>query len=340
MKYYVAILLGLLSNLTFSAPNGQMLYQKHCASCHQFSGNGGIGLPLTQEKLSMLPQEYLFRTIRNGRPGRIMPAFTTLSDAQINSIVHHLRAMSDTPPFSLDPLNMSGDKDLGKQRFEQHCIKCHGEDGKGKGLGTGVTLSRERSFSTMPPSIVNKGFLESASDAMLFNTIKFGRKDTVMPSFATQDLNDQDIYNIITYLRSIKPDKKNEAYELSHIILTENDFETTIKNVKQAIVGGNFRVFPDRYLEQGVIDEFSVNKRQVAIRFCNFNTLYQALKIDPRLGTVLPCRITVIEQANGKVILVSPNMRYIANLFNNDELLEYAVIMDDIILDILDTASM
>lgn len=47
-------------------------------------------------------------------------------------------------------------------------------------------------------------------------------------------------------------------------------------------------VFPDRYLEEGLVDELSVNTRQVSVRFCNFSDLHQALQIDPQVGVVLP----------------------------------------------------
>ena len=41
---------------------------------------------------------------------------------------------------------------------------------------------------------------------------------------------------------------------------------------------------------------------------------------DPRLGMVLPCRITVLEQPDGEVLLVAMNLDRVLPLFNNDRL--------------------
>ncbi len=46
-------------------------------------------------------------------------------------------------------------------------------------------------------------------------------------------------------------------------------FEETLESLRNSIHAHNFRVFPDRYLEEGLVDEFSVNTRQVSVRFCN-----------------------------------------------------------------------
>ena len=90
-----------------------------------------------------------------------------------------------------------------------------------------------------------------------------------------------------------------EGHRPAFIVESPYSFEKTVGNIKAALIGANFRTFPQRYLEQGLVDEFSHNTRQVSIRFCNFRELYSMLNIEPRLGTVLPCRITVVEGKDG-----------------------------------------
>jgi len=85
-----------------------------------------------------------------------------------------------------------------------------------------------------------------------------------------------------------------------------------------------------------LFDEFSVNKHQLAICFCNFNNLYNLLKIEPRLGTALPCRVTVIEKKNKEIIIIVTNLRFISRLFNNDELVELWDEMEETFNDIID----
>ena len=333
------------TDLVTAAPDGRELYMTHCSACHHLGGEGGIGLPLPAAKLADVTDDYLRKTLRNGRPGRVMPAFQRMSDAQVDAIVRFLRQDTHTtdPGFSDAPV--VGDVDRGKAIYGEHCIKCHGEDGTGEGKGTGVTLSRERSFLVMPASISNRGFLASASDEMIRKVVVHGRKYSGMPAFGHGKLSDTEIDDVVAFVRAFEqqqaePEPLDAEERPTHIYESPHDFETTVANVKAALTGANFRIFPDRLLEQGLIDEFSVNSRQVGIRFCNFNVLYGMLKIEPRLGIVLPCRITVIEHEDGTVTLAVPNLRVISRWFNNDELVELWDRMEQTFKDIIDEVTL
>lgn len=310
-----------------AAPDGRALYTEHCSACHHMEGEGGIGLPLFKDKLEDMSDRYLHRTIRHGRPGRVMPAYQRMSDAQVDAIVRYLRELSGTTGRTYATTPVEGDPERGAAVYREHCLECHGAEGEGEGEGTGVTLSRERSFLVMPASISNRGFLASASDQMMRHVVATGRKWSGMPAFGTGKLTDQEIDDVIAYVRAFEttgadvPALDDDARP-AHVYESPYDFDETITNLRFALTGANFRIFPDRFFEQGLTDEFSVNQRQVGIRFCNFNVLYGMLKIEPRLGIVLPCRITVMEQPDGSVRLIVPNLRVIARWFNNDELVE------------------
>lgn len=117
-------------------------------------------------------------------------------------------------------------------------------------------------------------------------------------------------------------------------------FEETLASLRETIRAHNFRVFPDRYLEEGLVDEFSVNERQVSIRFCNFHDLHEAIQIEPRIGVVLPCAITVVEREDGSVQLLTANVQAMMALFDNDKLAsafrgieaKYTAILDEVTL--------
>ena len=338
----ISLAICLFSSTAWSAPDGAALYGEHCAVCHQHQGKGGIGLPLSRSKLAQVSDDYLLKTIRLGRPGRIMPAFNQLSDAQAQAIVSHMRSWYSEPGIAFDPQPIKGDLASGKAVYETHCISCHGADGSGEGEGTGVTLSRKRNFMIMPPAINNPGFLQAAPDAMIKHTIKAGRKDSIMPAFK-ETLSDGQIDDVVAYIRTFSSARSNrvrqaERGSAAYIVESPYDFDTTVKNVQAALIGANFRTFPLRYVEQGLIDEFNHDEKQVTIRFCNFRELYSMLNIEPRLGTVLPCRITVIEDQSGKVKLISANVSAIAYWFNNDELIELGEAMEGIIKDVMEEA--
>lgn len=341
----LSAILAALPLTVCAAPDGRALYVEHCSACHQMEGQSGIGLPLIREKLEDMSDVYLTKTIRHGRPGRVMPAFQRMSDAQVGAVVGFLRESSGTTGRIYSDERLAGNVERGAAVYQEHCVKCHGADGSGEGMGTGVTTSRERSFLIMPASISNSGFLASASDQMMRRVVSVGRKSSGMPGFGRGKLADDELDDVIAYVRSLgeqqaTAEKLDAEERPTHVFESPYDFDQTVNNVKAALTGANFRIFPDRMLEQGLIDEFSVNTRQVGIRFCNFNVLYGMLKIEPRLGVVLPCRITVMEQPDGTILLVIPNLRVVSRWFNNDELVGLWDRMEETFTGIIDEVTL
>ncbi len=330
-----------------AAPDGAALYQAHCAACHQVNG-GGIGLPLSPSKLATFSDDYIRLTIRNGRVGRIMPAFRDLSNAEVDAITDFIRSWSGVPGTQYPPTRVRGDAQRGAKLFGIHCSQCHSDDGGGAGLGTGITYSRDRSFAVMPPAVTNPGFLASASDAMIKRTIMLGRPGTEMESFLDKGLVERDINDIVSYLRSFERQQAEnpenaaptETPMASLMFESPYDFQTTVENVKNALTGRNFRYFPDRLLGQGLADDDEVDRRQLTVRYCNFNQLSRLLRIEPRLGVGLPCRITVTEDDSGRVWLVAMNLPAVAAFFNNSQLTEMSRQFQAIQTEIIEEATL
>lgn len=331
------------SGILLAAPDGKALYAEYCSACHQTQGRGGIGLPLSRAKLESVSDDYLKKTIRLGRPGRIMPPFEELSDAQVAALVAYMRSWCEKPGMQFAATPIIGNPGRGKALYQVHCVECHGEDGSGEGPGTGVTHSRKRRFLVMPPAINNPGFLQSAPDQMIKHVITTRRRGSLMPVFG-EKLSQSEIDDIVAYVRTFEavsaPPESLADPAPSHVVQSPYDFATTLDNVRQALVGSNFRLFPDRFLEEGLIDEFSHNTRQISIRFCNFKQLYNMLNIEPRLGVVLPCRITIVERSDGSVLLVAPNMRAISHWFNNDELKRLGKNMEEAVTEVIEEATL
>ena len=77
----------------------------------------------------------------------------------------------------------------------------------------------------------------------------------------------------------------------------------------------------------------------MVLHFCNFNVLFKALAIDPRVGMFLPCRITVIEHED-TVQMMTINPMSLSRLFNNDELDEACKEMTEVYTNILEEVAM
>ena len=325
LKYHFLIsALFLLASTSLQAkPNGEQLYSNHCSACHGANGDGGVGVPLALPDFQYgVTNDYLEKTIRLGRPGRIMPAFTKLSNKEIKAIVKHIRTWAPGKPFKYSNKKINGNIKHGKQIYAKSCAACHGATGQG-GKGTGVTFSRPRDFPVIAPALNNPGFLASAPDLMIKTVLMNGREGTPMLSFLKQGLSEKDIDDVVTYVRSFEKSSAVKKIKEKHTPYmsyeSPNSMEETIASVKRAAIGKNFRIIREQYLNQGLVEEGKENKKQMMVYFCNFDFLNRALAIDPRVGLFLPCRITITEE-KGKVTVSSINPLYMSSFFNNEEL--------------------
>jgi len=324
MRLIIIAVFMIATGIVQAAPDGGQLYATHCAVCHGDKGTGGVGIPLALPSfLESVDDDFLRKTIRHGRPGRVMPAFPALSDAQLNAIVSFIRGWSGkpVPVFSYKPLK--GSPEHGRELYVSYCARCHGAEGEG-GKGTGVTFSRRRDLPIIAPALNNPGFQAAASDEMIRHTLEYGREGTPMRSFLVQGLSEEDINDLVSYIRSFS----GEPVATDHAVGTESPvlvadspytLEETIENLRQSIISQNFQLIRTDYLEHGLVEEGKENKNQVVLHFCNFKFLYDALAIDPRVGMFLPCRVTVV-QVDGKVQVMTINPMYLSHLFNNNEL--------------------
>ncbi|MDQ2091769.1 nitrite reductase [Marimonas arenosa] len=80
-------------------PDGQMIYNDLCASCHAESRLGGTGPALIPESLRRLRGDQLEAVIANGRVATQMPAFSaTLSETEIAAVAAYVSQPLDVTP--------------------------------------------------------------------------------------------------------------------------------------------------------------------------------------------------------------------------------------------------
>jgi len=187
--------------------DGATLFRNYCANCHSDGSYAawdkhfvrfmpavrGAGLRAVADR------NFLVSTIKEGRPGTLMPAWKKtsggLTDEQVEKLVDYLTSGSPggTTPAEV-PFSMAGaNAGRGNELFQQLCAGCHGTN-------------------ALAPSLSNPVLLQTASDAFLAQTIRNGRRDTPMPAFrrpGAQGLTDEEIRDVIAYLRSLgKPGAK------------------------------------------------------------------------------------------------------------------------------------
>lgn len=82
----------------------------------------------------------------------------------------------------------------GKQLWMQHCTSCHGKTGKGDG-------PKAAQLKTLPHDL-SKADIQAQPDGAFFYKTSEGRKD--MPSFKKKIPDEEDIWSIVNYIRSLK----------------------------------------------------------------------------------------------------------------------------------------
>ena len=329
LRLFALILLGGLGvSQACADSNGARLYARNCAACHGEKGTGSIGVPLALPSFqASISDDYLRKTIHLGRPGRVMPTFASLKEDEIEAIVRYVRSWNKGSAVTYSAKPVRGNPSHGKQLFQQYCAACHGANGEGA-KGTGVTFSRPRDLPIMAPALHNPGFLAAAPDAMIKATLMKGREGTPMKSFLKQGLKEQDINDIVSYVRSFEKQPLAGSAQVleaeTPVIVRDSPFDlkTTVENVKAAVNNNNFFYGRVQTLEYGLTKPEKENPKQVIVYFCNISLLNQALAVDPRVGMFLPCRITILEKPGGKVQVMSVNPKVLSRLFNNSELNE------------------
>jgi cytochrome c oxidase cbb3-type subunit 3 len=342
LRFLAALGLSLLAMPLAAAPDGVRLYQQHCAACHGSGGSGGVGVPLAlPDFLVTVDDAYLERTIRLGRPGRVMPAFRALANDEVRAIVSHVRGFAgDSKPKPVEA--RAGDAARGARLYAGHCAACHGANGEG-GHGTGVTFSRPRDYPVLAPALNNPGYLASASDAVIKATLVHGRQGTPMQSFLKQGLRERDLDDIVAHVRgferALTPAKPPAAAAEAAIIVRESSYglEETVEKLKTAFNVAGMQVVASEYFGQRFVSPDRIDKRRKFVDGCDFSFVNKALAIDPRVGLFMPCRVTV-EALGDKVRVLAMNPKFMSTLFNNRELEELCVRMAEIYLALIEEA--
>jgi mono/diheme cytochrome c family protein len=199
---------------------GLKIYGRQCLTCH---GKDGKGKTDKTAEMPIKPVDFtkgkfkfgatdgeIFRVIKHGTKGGMLPYAATLKDSQIWHLVNYVRSFGpkkdgmpivvlEEEPVPENPLESSYEAlSRGKRFYAMHCVKCHGADGMGD------TEMREF-LETHPSDLTNGEWKFGDRDGDIFNVVKNGAgKD--MPPFSTQ-LNDERIWQVVLYLRSMGSDE-------------------------------------------------------------------------------------------------------------------------------------
>jgi mono/diheme cytochrome c family protein len=180
-----------MSALKGHVEDGNAIYDTNCTMCHGPDGKGLSFITISNPDLmAAASNEFLFKTIVNGRGNTAMPAWGQFSSQEMAGLLAYLRPRNKVQGRRRNFTADAGDASRGEQKYHYICSRCHGLYGQGD---TG-------------PSIINSDFLEAASDYFLSEMIAKGRQDTAMIGWSTvvtekEMLSEQNVADVIAFLR-------------------------------------------------------------------------------------------------------------------------------------------
>jgi cytochrome c oxidase cbb3-type subunit 3 len=128
-----------------------------------------------------------------------VPGLRAISTLAILMLVQ-VAVAQDHNPFANDPAAA----EAGKYHFRINCALCHGLSARGGGRGPDLTRANKK---------------HGDSDAQLFRTIHDGVPGTDMPAALGSigvEMKDKEIWQVITYLRSIEVKTRPPAGDAAH----------------------------------------------------------------------------------------------------------------------------
>jgi mono/diheme cytochrome c family protein len=93
----------------------------------------------------------------------------------------------------------------GETTFLQRCTGCHGKKADGKGPNSLDILPR-------PRNLRNAWFVEKATDHRLMDSILYGVQGTAMPSWIDYGLSQQQVGDIVNFIRSLNKNTRSQQY--------------------------------------------------------------------------------------------------------------------------------
>jgi len=171
---------------------GRAIYTASCAACHGAMGAGGIGPSLnTPTFLGIASDQYLARTILNGRPNTAMTGYRHFDAQQLSDLVAFMRSWHPLRHDRKQTAQLISDADspeasvaIGRTLYQSNCVTCHGQNGQGD-LG---------------PSLNTNEFLTIVDNDFLYDAISSGRPGTGMPAW--RHLSSRDVASLIKFMRT------------------------------------------------------------------------------------------------------------------------------------------
>ncbi|MGB0712715.1 MAG: c-type cytochrome [Gammaproteobacteria bacterium] len=314
--------------------NGQRLSDT-CAVCHGVFGQGASGQ--LSPRIAGMPKDYLVKAIKDyvkgTRPYALMVYTSKLdqfTDQDIEDVAEYYASLDLHKDAAFNINALIGDAKKGNKIYRRNCRSCHGKDGMG--------VERKEA---PPLAIQHPEYLFTVMEG--FRT-KLRIHDNDPEDDTFEDFSHQDYYDITAYLATLDDAQIVDGYAFvpPQVKMAKADAElrarpasvqiTSIRQtvVKMALEDG---VTPEqaaaameakaeaiklkkvarqrvsRFLEQKGVETPHLSIYQ----FCNPMDAREMVMENPVFSAYMPCRISVVEDKEGKHWLMMLNLDMLIN---------------------------
>ncbi len=170
----VSLLLLRVSGFSANAQDGnagRRAFIGNCSACHGEDGHGGpLGPNIVDiQNPRATSAQAVHGIVRSGIPSAGMPAFSKLSDSEVDSVAAYVMSLkASTSPVApaQSTTVVQGDMHAGFDYFmhEGKCISCHAVQGRGGVIGPDLTsVGRTRTAALLEQALLHPGSLPPAT---------------------------------------------------------------------------------------------------------------------------------------------------------------------------------
>lgn len=337
MKYIIPI----LCLLTFGGSafakgeadlaNGEVLSES-CIVCHGQFGQGAAGK--LSPRLAGLPKEYLEKAIKDyvhGPRKSSLMVYTSgldkMTENDIRDVAAYYASLELIKDQRFNIISAYGDAKAGKKVYKRNCDNCHAKDGMGKPKKEAPPLAvqyPEYLYAVM------RGFRD-----------RYRVHDNDPEDDSFDDMTDEDYIDIAAYMASLDDKFVEEGYAFKlPTISREKEMEDKnaaiqITNIRQTVVKMELekgvtpeiaaRTMAERAEEIGLkkvaqqrvsrfLKKKGVDGPHLSIyQFCNPMDARDIVMANPVFSAYMPCRVSMVEDADGKMWLMMLNLDMLIN---------------------------
>ena len=320
--------------LAANLANGEKI-NRSCALCHGAYGQGAPGK--LSPRIAGMPKEYIIKAVKDYRDGtRSYPLMNKTSgldqmtDDDIEDIATYLATLdlSSDARFNISAPE-GGNVEEGKELYEDECKVCHAEDGYGKPKKEAPPLAGQHPAYLYT---VMKGFQKKA---------RIHDNDPEDDTF--EEYKDQEFIDMAAHLASLDDVKIKEGYEFAlpeiRVAATgpspEEKAGLEISNIQQTVVKMalsdgvstedaiqamnskaaelNLKLVGEQFVSKE-LENRGVETPYLSIhQFCDPMDARTMVVANPIFSSYMPCRISVVEDQDGKMWMMMLNLDMLIN---------------------------